>query len=137
MENYKTIHLFSFGNNQIINVEENNSVSSEQLTKLTPFIDYIKTLAPSKVVITDYDVIHIFNEDTVRYMGEPTENRDDKTSFIIQWKKFDKTTLNELVNEIYGIINPVTTTTTTEIIVETTTTTEVFVETTTTTESPV
>jgi hypothetical protein len=124
MENYKTIHLFSFGNNQIINVEENNSVSSEQLTKLTPFIDYIKTLAPSKVVITDYDVIHIFNEDTVRYMGEPTENRDDKTSFIIQWKKFDKTTLNELVNEIYGIINPVTTTTTTGVVIETTTTTE-------------
>jgi hypothetical protein len=123
MENYNTIHLFSFGNNQMINGESNNSVSSEQLTKLTPFIDYIKTLAPSKVVLTDYDVIHIFNGDTVRYLGEPTENKEDKTGFIIQWKKFDKTTLNELVDEIYSILNPVTTTTT-EMFVETTTTTE-------------
>jgi hypothetical protein len=124
MENYNTIHLFGFGQNQIISNDSNNSVSSEQLTKLVPFVEYIKTLVPSKSVLTDYAVIHIFNGDTIRYLGEQTENRQDKTSFIIQWKKFDKTTLNELVDEMYGILNPVTTTTTTEIVVETTTTTE-------------
>lgn len=101
MSNFSTIHVFGFGDTQIIGEVNNGTVKSSELTTLTAFVDHVKTFLPSTgVTLTDYHVIHIFNTMDVRYLGQGTEDRTIDTSFSVNWNQIDETILNNLVNEI-------------------------------------
>ena len=106
MSQFNTIHLFGFGDSQIIGQDNNGTVKSDTLTNLQAFIDHIVTFKPEEVVLTDYHVIHIFNEMDVRYLGRGTGNHQDKTDFIIKMEDIDATILANLVDELVLAVTP-------------------------------
>lgn len=107
MSQFNTIHLFGFGDSQIIGQDNNGTVKSDTLTNLQAFVDHVVTFKPEEVVLTDYHVIHIFNEMDVRYLGRGTGNNTDKTDFIVSMTEIDATLLGNLVDEIVAAITPV------------------------------
>ena len=107
MSTFNTIHVFGFGDTQIIG-ETNGTVKSVDLTKLAAFVDHIKTFKPAEIILTDYHVIHIFNGMDVRYLGQGTENKEEKTSFSVKIADVNSTILNEFVTELIAAIPVVT-----------------------------
>jgi hypothetical protein len=107
MGQFSTIHIFGYGETQIIGDTNNGKVPSSSLTTLVPFVDHIKTFLPeSGVTLTDYHVIHIFNGSDVRYLGVGTEDRKEETSFSVGFNQIDQTLLTALVDEIISAIQP-------------------------------
>jgi hypothetical protein len=106
MSQFNTIHLFGFGDAQIIGKDNNGTVKSDTLVNLQAFVDHVKTFKPEEVVLTDYHVIHIFNGLDVRYLGKGTGNNQDKTDFIVSVSEIDETLLSNLVNELVAAVTP-------------------------------
>lgn len=103
MAAFNTIHVFGFGDTQVIG-EKNGTVKSDTLTKLTALVDHIKTFKPEDVTLTDYHVIHIFNGMDVRYLGKGTETKGEKTSFSVKIADVNPTILNEFTAELIASI---------------------------------
>jgi hypothetical protein len=107
MGQFSTIHIFGYGETQIIGETNNGKVSSSSLTTLVPFVDHVKTFLPeSGVTLTDYHVIHIFDGMDVRYLGQGLEDRTVQTSFSVGLNQIDQTLLTALVDEIVLAIQP-------------------------------
>ena len=107
MGQFSTIHIFGYGETQIIGDANNGKVPSSSLTTLVPFVDHVKTFLPeSGVTLTDYHVIHIFDGMDVRYLGQGVEDRTEETSFSVGFDQIDQTLLTALVDEIILSIQP-------------------------------
>jgi hypothetical protein len=107
MGQFSTIHIFGYGETQIIGDANNGKVPSSSLTTLVPFVDHVKTFLPeSGVTLTDYHVIHIFDGMDVRYLGQGLEDRTVQTSFSVGLNQIDQTLLTALVDEIVLAIQP-------------------------------
>jgi hypothetical protein len=107
MGQFSTIHIFGYGETQIIGETNNGKVPSSSLTTLVPFVDHVKTFLPeSGVTLTDYHVIHIFDGMDVRYLGQGLEDRTVQTSFSVGLNQIDQTLLTALVDEIVLAIQP-------------------------------
>jgi hypothetical protein len=105
MKQFSTIHIFGYGETQIIGETNNGKILSSSLTTLVPFVDHIKTFLPeSGVTLTDYHVIHIFEGSDVRYLGVGTEDRKEETSFSVKYDQIDITLLDTLVNEVISLL---------------------------------
>lgn len=98
---FNTIHIFGYGETQIIGSELNLKVSSSTLTTLTPFVDHIKSLRPSDVLESDYHVIHVFNEAKVMYLSQ-SESQEEKRTFTIDFDQIDASILESLIQELYS-----------------------------------
>jgi hypothetical protein len=103
MSTFNTIHIFGFGDTQVIG-EKKGTVKSDSLTKLLAFVNHVKTFKPEDVTLTDYHVIHVFNGTTVRYLGKGTENKKDKTSFSVEVSKLTASILNDFAAEAVASI---------------------------------
>ena len=107
MKQFSTIHIFGYGETQIIGNDNNGKVQSSELTNLVVLIDHIKTFLPSTgVTLTNYHVIHIFEGSDVRYLGVGTEDRKEETSFSVKYNQIDITLLDALVNEVISLLPP-------------------------------
>jgi len=105
MKQFSTIHIFGYGETQIIGETNNGEIPSSSLTTLVPFVDHVKTFLPeSGVTLTDYHVIHIFEGSDVRYLGVGTEDRKEETSFSVKYDQIDITLLDALVNEVISLL---------------------------------
>ena len=105
MKQFSTIHIFGYGETQIIGETNNGKIPSSSLTTLVPFVDHVKTFLPeSGVTLTDYHVIHIFEGSDVRYLGVGTEDRKEETSFSVKYDQIDITLLYTLVNEVISLL---------------------------------
>jgi hypothetical protein len=100
MSTFNTIHIFGFGDTQLIKEDLNKSIKASELTTQTAFVNAIKALKPEDVVLTDYHVIHIFEGGSVRYLGKPTEVKTDVTTFTVEWADVPTPLLDALVTEI-------------------------------------
>lgn len=101
MKQFSTIHIFGYGETQIIGETNNGKVPSLSLTTLVPFVDHVKTFLPeSGVTLTDYHVIHIFEGSDVRYLGVGTEDRKEETSFSVKYDQINTVILDTFVNEV-------------------------------------
>lgn len=107
MKQFSTIHIFGYGETQIIGETNNGKVPSLSLTTLIPFVDHIKTFLPeSGVTLTDYHVIHIFEGSDVRYLGVGTEDRKEETSFSVKYDQITPVLLDNFVNEVISLLPP-------------------------------
>ena len=69
MEN-ATIHIFGFGNTQLVSLDNTFMVKNEELTTLQPLIDAIWDLkSPEVTAEKEYNVIHIFNQRGIRWQS--------------------------------------------------------------------
>lgn len=107
MEKFSTIHIFGFGDVQIIGKENNGTVKATELTTLQTLVDHVKTFLPATgVTLTDYHVIHIFNKMDIRYLGRQAENNEEKTSFSVEINTVDQGILEAFVNELVSLLPP-------------------------------
>ena len=107
MKQFSTIHIFGYGETQIIGNDNNGKVQSSELTNLVALVDHIKTFLPeSGVTLTDYHVIHIFEGSDVRYLGVGTEDRKEETSFSVKYNQINVTLLDTLVDEVISLLPP-------------------------------
>lgn len=103
MSDFSTIHVFGYGETQVIGKDVNKKVDSTSVTSLTNFINHVKLFKPADVTLTDHHVIHVFHGDSVRYLGKGTDNKDEKTSFIVKWSEVDSTLVDAIVNEVSSL----------------------------------
>ena len=107
MKQFSTIHIFGYGETQIIGNDNNGKVQSSELTNLVALVDHIKTFLPeSGVTLTDYHVIHIFEGSDVRYLGVGTEDRKEDTSFSVKYDQINTVILDTFVNEVISLLPP-------------------------------
>jgi hypothetical protein len=82
MENF-TIHIFGYGETQLISKENNDKYATDKLTKVTALVDAIWGLKPEEVKgEKKYQVIHFFNHNDIRWLGEESFNLKDEESLI-------------------------------------------------------
>lgn len=99
MIEFNTMHVFDFGQCQLISGVNNKTAPSDEMTTLPAFVSYAQSLCPPNVTLTPYHVIHVFYEDSLRYLGSnPSPGVDD--NFIVEWSNLDLTTIYALAEEI-------------------------------------
>jgi hypothetical protein len=103
MKSWSTIHIFGYGESQIIGIGDDdkgfsNKVATTTLTKVTPFIDDLFTHQPTgnTSVKTEYHVIHLFHNNEVRFVSKT----DGVEGFTVKMDVLNQTTLQELVDEL-------------------------------------
>jgi len=101
---FSTIHVFGYGETQLIGKDKNGKVKNTDLTKMTDFVNHVKGFKPADVQDADIHAIHIFNNQDVRYLGKGTGtgtgNLKEKTSFSVKWADIDATIVNDFVSEV-------------------------------------
>jgi hypothetical protein len=103
MKSWSTIHIFGYGESQIIGVGDDdkgfsNKVATSTLTKVEPFMDDLFTHKPADntSVKTEYHCVHIFQGNEVRFISK-TEGVE---GFTVKIDLLNQTTLQELVDEL-------------------------------------
>jgi hypothetical protein len=97
----KTIHIFGYGETQIIGKDSNVKVSSLSLTKLQAVVDNVFSKKPIDNNSSDvYHAINIFKNAHVDYL--PKEK--GQKSFRIKYSELDSSLVDELITEIQATV---------------------------------
>lgn len=97
MKNFNTIHIFGYGETQLISADSNKKVATSALTKVQAVIDNIYSKKPAdNNAGTEYHAINIFNGMFADFMPK---TKDEK-SFRVKYEDLDANLINELVTEI-------------------------------------
>lgn len=100
MKKFETIHIFGYGETQIITSDVNKKVSTSTLRKVKALIDNVYSKKPSDHVAgKEYHVINIFNGMFADYMPKVQGEK----SFRVKHEDLDSILINELVDEIKAL----------------------------------
>jgi len=109
MKSWSTIHIFGYGESQIIGKGNDdkgfsNKLSTNTLTKVSPFLDDLFTHKPqnNQSVKTEYHVVHIFNQNEVRFVSKT----QGIAGFSVKLNLLDQAKLQELVDELKVVPQP-------------------------------
>ena len=91
---FSTIHIFAYGEAQIISKDLNFKTSVGSFTKLQAVITDVKSKKPADKTDGDYHAINIFYSADCRYMGKEKES-----SFSCKLSDLNETKLNALIAE--------------------------------------
>ena len=95
-----TIHIFGYGETQLIGSETNKKVSTSTLTKVQAVIDNVYSQKPTdNNAGTEYHAINIFYDMFADYIPKTREEK----SFRVKFSDLDATLINELVDEIKAV----------------------------------
>ena len=95
MGTYNTLHIFGYGESQVITDTENKKVASNELTKVQAVVDMIYSHKPEGNSATlNYRTINIFNDMFVDYSDE------QGNVFRVDYSEVNTTKINALVSEI-------------------------------------
>ena len=102
MTPFSTVHIFSFSTSQLITETANKQTPSAGLTTLAAFVAHVVSFKPEDVTLTDYHVIHVFNNYEVRYLGSAPKSGmgGAKDSWSVRWSELDLAIVGALVDEI-------------------------------------
>ena len=89
-----TIHIFAYGESQIISKDLNYKTDKSKFKKLQAVIDDIKSKKPADVQDKDYHAINIFEGHKVSYLGKEKEG-----TFSANFSELNSAKLNALVAE--------------------------------------
>jgi hypothetical protein len=82
MENF-TIHIFGYGETQFIEKDTNIKYRTENLKSVQPLVDAIWSKRPTETDFEkNYNVIHIFSKNDIRWLGEEYFNLKDEENLI-------------------------------------------------------
>lgn len=97
------IHIFGYGEAQIISEKVNFKTDTNKFTKLKAVVDNIKSKKPQGVNEAEYHVINIMCDSRVDYIsrmeGNATSEGENKNSFTIKASELDKSKLDALIAE--------------------------------------
>jgi hypothetical protein len=96
---YKTVHIFGYGETQIIGEDYNKKTSTSGLTKVQAVIDDVWSKKPQNSDASqDYRAINIFEGMFSDY--QPNTGKGYRTPF----SELDATAIQELVDEVYAAV---------------------------------
>jgi hypothetical protein len=97
MKQYNTIHIFGYGESQVIGKDVNFKAKTSDLTAAQPLIDAVIALAPEGVTITPntYHAINFFYGSRTDYQSQITGQ-----SFSVNTELIDPELINNLVVQL-------------------------------------
>lgn len=94
MENYKTLHIFSYGECQVITDTENKKVPIDECPSAQAVVDMIYSFKPAdNNASIDYKNINIFNDMFADYSSFDG-------SFRVDYSELNTSLINDLIIEI-------------------------------------
>lgn len=98
-----TIHIFGYGEAQIIFETVNFKTGVDKFTKLQAVIDNVKSKKPADKTAGDYHAINIFGDLRADYNAKSSDGAkpkdEDKSSFSVKFADLDSKKLDALVAE--------------------------------------
>lgn len=95
---YNTLHIFGYGETQVITDTESKKVASDLLSDVQPVIDNIYSIKPADSDAgTDYRTINIFNGLFADYLD------DQGNRFRVDYSELDSVLIEKLVSEIKAV----------------------------------
>lgn len=97
---WSTLHIFGYGETQLIGDNYNIKVSTSALTKAQAVIDNVYSFKPEGNPATiNYHAINTFNE----LFSDWQTSEPNVEGWRVQWADLDKVAIDELVAEIYAL----------------------------------
>lgn len=97
MSTFNTIHIFGYGETQLIKKQYNKKIKSTELTQLQAVIDdAIAKSGKSTITPNSYHCINIFNDSKLSYMSK----LGNEESFTVKFSDIDAAKLAALITEI-------------------------------------
>jgi len=103
MTQFKTIHIFAYGETQIIGSTNDGKVAASTLITQQALIDHIKGFRPDDVLDRPYHVIHLHHDNKASYLGKG-EALKEKTSFHVDWSELDQSLISALSDELVATL---------------------------------
>lgn len=98
LEEWKTIHIFGYGETQIIGKDLSKKVTTSELTKVQAVVDHIFSKKPADNDTTiNYHAIHIHKDMFADFVGMTTKY------FRTLYADLDESIINELVTEFRNL----------------------------------
>lgn len=92
---WNTLHIFGYGETQVITDTENKKVASDLLSDVQPVVDNVYSLKPADSdASADYRTINIFNGLFVDYSD------NEGRRFRVEYSELDSALIEELAVEI-------------------------------------
>lgn len=99
MANFNTIHIFGYGETQLIKENFNKKYKTTTLTKVAAVISDIISKSGKTITPNTYHSINIFNNHTTVY----TSKTDKTENFKVQTSDLNQTKLKALIAEIEAL----------------------------------
>jgi hypothetical protein len=103
MPNWNTIHVFGFGQSQMIGPDKNGGVANDELSSVSPLIDYLASIQQEGTSINP-DTFHVFNIYQGQFIDFVANTRTGNKSQRFNMADIDTTTVDNLADEIYNSI---------------------------------
>ena len=92
---FNTLHIFGYGETQVITDTENKKVASDELSDVQPVVDNVYSLKPADSdASADYRTINIFNGLFVDYSD------NEGRRFRVEYSELDSALIDALVKEV-------------------------------------
>ena len=105
MANWSTLHIFSFGDVQVITKDGGATKKASDLTKLQAVIDNVWSFKPAESPITkEYHAINIFEGMFADWQPKQPKEKGFRTEYA----KLDNATIQALIDEVLAPVPPVT-----------------------------
>lgn len=102
-----TIHIFGYGEAQLISETVNFKTGIDKFTKLQAVIDSVKSKKPADKTAGDYHAINIFGNMRADYQAKRTKDAkpkdEDKSSFSVKIADLDSKKIDALVAEFTAL----------------------------------
>ena len=101
MADFNTIHIFGFGDVQIISKDKSVTKKYSDLTKVKAVVDKIYALKPVDYAGTDdYHAINIFSDMFADFQPKGVEGQPRVKGFRVKYNDIDAKAINALVAEL-------------------------------------
>jgi hypothetical protein len=101
---WSTLHIFGYGETQLIGTDSNKKVPSSVLTTLQSVVDNVYSFKPADNPATEeYHAINIFNDMFADWQTKDSSVKGWRT----EYSELDSTLIDALVAEIVAYVEPV------------------------------
>jgi hypothetical protein len=99
MATWSTLHIFGYGETQLIGEDFNKKVLTSELTKVQAVVDNLYSFKPEDSTATeDYHLVNVFKDKQGSYVPKDTEQ------WRVEYTELDLIAIEELVAEIEAYI---------------------------------
>jgi len=100
---YNTLHIFGYGEVQVIGKDLNKKVATSELTKVQAVVDNVYSFKPEESTATEeYHAINIFNDMFANWQTK----QQGVEGWRVEYAELDAVAIEELVAEVIAYVAP-------------------------------
>jgi hypothetical protein len=100
---YNTLHIFGYGEVQVIGKDSNKKVATSELTKVQAVVDNVYSFKPEESTATEeYHAINIFND----MFADWQTKQQGVEGWRVEYAELDAVAIEELVAEVIAYVAP-------------------------------